>query len=153
MNREMQIIIEVTNQAENFYEDAVRIGDHAAYVMKDGHRSQLTNLETIADSALKASDVLDYIKRQIARDTRWRQRFPLDHTSNLGFGERLKLYLEQDLAQRRKAVCERLKIGETTDEEHTLRRRIYLLLMRQFLRQVVVQYEYKVYLENTGKEM
>ncbi len=154
MKKEMQIIIEVTRQAENFYEDAVRIGDHAAYVMRERYRSQLTGLETIAESALKASDILDYIKRQIARYPHWRQKYPVDETSDLGFGERLKRYLERDLVERRETMCskERLNIGETTDEERTLRRRIYLLLIRQFLRQVVVQYEYRVYLENTGKE-
>jgi hypothetical protein len=40
----MQIILEVNSQAERFYEDAVWIGDHAAYALRDergksSHRS------------------------------------------------------------------------------------------------------------------
>ena len=34
MKKEMQIILEVNNQAENFYEDAILLGDHAAYALK-----------------------------------------------------------------------------------------------------------------------
>jgi hypothetical protein len=65
---------------------------------------------------------------------------------SVGFGERLKNYLEDNLAKRLNAICgsNRLNIGNTTDEEKQERRRIYLLLMRQFIRQMVVEYEYQV---------
>ncbi len=76
MKQEMQIILEVNDQAELFYEDAIQIGDHAAYALKARHRSQMTGLENVAESALKASDVLDYVKRQTARFPYWRQNFP-----------------------------------------------------------------------------
>ena len=49
MNPEMKIIREVNIQAENFYNEAVKLGDHAAYALKAQHRSQMTNLENIAD--------------------------------------------------------------------------------------------------------
>lgn len=169
MKKEMQIILEVSDQAENFYEDAVQIGDHAAFALKARHRSQMTGLENIAESTFKSSDVLDYIKRQTARFPYWRQNFPKDPSnqsfserpkqleesdpSNKGFGERLKLYLEEDLVKKRNVLCseKHLNIGDKTDEDRQSRRRIYLLLIRQFLRQVAAQYEYRVSFEDRKK--
>jgi hypothetical protein len=152
MKQEMQIILEVSQQAENFYEDAVQLGDHAAYVLKARHRSQMTGLENIADSALKASDVLDYIKRQTARFSYWRQNFPAD-PSNQSFGERLKQYMEKELVEKRKVICSRshLNIDDKTDENRQVQRRVYLHLIRQFIRQMVAQYEYRVSFDDTRK--
>lgn len=153
MNKEMQIIREVTIQAENFYEDAVQLGNHAAYVLTKAHRSQMTGLENIAESALKASDILDYIKRQTARTLSWRQVFPGEKPSDEAFGERLKNYLEKELGRKRDAICrlKTLEIGNETDEDKTLRRHVYLLLIRQFIRQVVAEYEYRVSFERDKK--
>ena len=139
---EMKIIREVSNQAEYFYADAVKLGNHAAHALKAPHRSQMTSLETIAESTLKTSDVYDYVKKQTARFPYWRQ--PAED-STVGFGERLKKYLEADLAEKRDIICdERLHIGKQTEDDQQERRRIHLLLMRQFIRQMVVQYEYAV---------
>ena len=153
MKQDMQIILEVTRQAENFYEDAIKLGDHAAYALKAKHRSQMTGLETLAESALKASDVLDYIKRQTARFSYWRESFPKD-APNQSFGERLKEYVEKTLVERRNVICskDRLNIGDKTDEDQRKRRRIYMLLIRQFLRQMIVQYEYRVSFDKARKE-
>ena len=152
MNPEMKIIREVNIQAENFYNEAVKLGDHAAYAIKTQHRSQMTNLENIAESSFKATDILDFIKKQTARFSYWRQPFPEDKDANTGFGEKLKRYLENNLETTLKNVCSpnRLNIGETTDEDKQERRRIYLLLIRQFIRQMVVEYEYQVSLGNTS---
>ena len=138
---EMQVIREVNIQAEAMYENAVQLGDHAAHVLSKKHRSQMTSLESIAESALKTSDILDYVKKQTARMKEWRQGYG-EHE---GFGPRLKKYLEEDVARKRDSICgqNRLKIGDTTDAQKQERRRIYLLLMRQFIRQMVVQYEYQ----------
>ena len=70
---EMQVIREVNIQAEAMYENAVQLGDHAAYVLGKKHRSQMTSLESIAESALKTSDILDYVKKQTARFDYWRR--------------------------------------------------------------------------------
>lgn len=144
MNKEMQIIREVNIQAEAFYSEAVSLGDHAAHALKENHRSQLTNLENIAESAFKTTDILDYVKKQTARYAHWRHRLS---DGDMGLGERLKNYLEQDLLRRKDAICNRLKIDEKTEENKQLRRHIYLLLMRQFIRQMIVQYEYSASLE------
>jgi hypothetical protein len=143
MNPEMKIIREVSIQAENFYDDAIKLGDHAAYALKAAHRSQMTSLENIAESTFKTSDIFDYIKKQIARFSYWRLPYKDSYT---GFGERMKNYLENDLSVRLRRICDsnHLNIGDTTDEQKQERNRIFLLLIRQFIRQMVVEYEYQV---------
>ena len=145
---EMKIIREVNIQAENFYEYAIELGDHAAYAFQDlnrskknSHRSQMTGLETIAESTLKTSDVFDYIKKQTARFDYWRKGYPKHTNPSEGFGERLKNYLEVELMNKRDGICNRLGINDKNDPQ---RRRIHLLLIRQFIRQMVVQYEYRI---------
>lgn len=152
MNREMKIIYEVSNQAEKYYKDAVDLGDHAAHVLRAAHRSQMTSLENIAESTFKTSDVFDFIKKQTARFSYWRQSMP-ENTSaaenkkaNQPFGPRLKDFLEQDLKKAADELCDpaRLEIGNATDKDLQERRRIHLLLIRQFIRQMVAQYEFRV---------
>ncbi len=147
MNKDMQIIREVSAVAKSdaFYEKAEKLGQHAAYALKASHRAQMTGLENIAESTFKSTDILDYVKKQSARFPYWRQNFPQGDNPNEGFGESLKKYLEQDLRTRRDTLCNgRLKIGDKTDEDKQYRRRVYHLLLRQFIRQMVVEYEYRV---------
>lgn len=155
MNKEMQIIREVNAMAESeaFYGKAVSLGRHAAHALKASHRAQLTGLENIAESSLKTTDVLDYIKKQTSRYDFWRQGYPHGENPDEAFGESLKNYLEQDLRTKRDTLCNgRLKIGDKTDEDKLLRRRIYLLLMRQFIRQMAVEYEYSVNVNSDSKQ-
>ncbi len=149
MEKEMQIILEVNYQAEVFYAEAIQLGDHAAFALGDKHRAQMTGLESVAESAFKVSDVLDYVKRQTGRFPYWQQRAPenasFKGTSDESFGERLKMYLEQTLAQKRDAICkDRLKIGDKTEGERATYRHVYLLLVRQFVRHMVIHFEYRV---------
>src|SRR6266702_4703732 len=152
MNREMKIISEVSNRAENHYEDAIALGDHAAHVLRATHRSQMTSLENIAESAFKISDVFDFIKKQTARFSYWRQSMPenpsapANKMANQGFGLRLKEFLEHHLKKAADELCDpsHLNIGSTTDKELQERRRIHLMLIRQFIRQMVAQYEFRV---------
>lgn len=150
MNSEMKVIREVNIQAEEFYEEAVKLGNHAARALTARHRSQMTSLENIAESSFKTSDIFDYIKKQTARYPHWRQVDPKHKNPNQGFGERLKEYLEKDLFKILTKICDsdHLNVGEDSDKEKIERRRIYLLLMRQFIRQMIVQYEYQVSLGN-----
>src|SRR5438552_18397052 len=145
MKIEMQIILEVSDQAEKFYEDALLLGDHAAYALTIRHRSQMTGLENIAESALKVSDVFDYVKRQTARFPYWRQDFPNGKAPQGSFGKRLQEYLDVELAKKRDAICKnQLKVGDKTDADRQIRRRVHLLLIRQFLRNMIAQYDYRV---------
>ena len=146
MNSEMKIIREVSLEAEACYPDAVKIGDHAAAALKARHRSQMTNLENIAESSFTTSDILDYIKKQIARSTQWRQPDPTATDPKQGFGERLLVYLEEKIPRHVNAmyVNERLGSAGTSLQEQQQHRYVTLLLMRQVIRSIVVQYEYRV---------
>ena len=140
---ELNIVRHVHNEAEAFYATSVELGDHAAYALQRTHRSQLAGLENIAESALKTTDIFDYIKRQTARFEFWRRPFP-SH-SNEAFGLRLKNYLEQELAKKRDNLCapDRLNIANISELDKQLRRRVYLLLIQQCIRQITVQYEFR----------
>lgn len=145
MNTDMQIIREVNIQAEGFYKDAIDFGRHAAYALQKEHRAQMTGLENVANSALKVADILDYIKRQTARSKesqQWRRDFPdPKDPQEEAFGLRLLRYLEENLDTRRNIIANRLNIGNNDREQ---RRSIHLHLIRQFVRQVVIQYEFCV---------
>lgn len=159
MQKEMQIILEVNIQAEQFYADAIQLGDHAAFALGKRHRAQMTGLESVAESARKVSDVFDYVKRQTGRFPYWQQRVPDNASfggpSDKSFGERLKLYLEVELATRCNAIyTNRLRIDSKTEAEEarSIRRHVYLLLIRQFVREMVIQYEYRVGFANEQDE-
>jgi hypothetical protein len=161
MNRRMQILVYVNERAERFYERAQNLGELAAHTFVEQgqgrgqgaeseanaalkkHRAQLTGLENIAETALKATDVLDYIKRQIARTDRkgWSQEYKGER-----FGENLKRYLEDEEGIKADIewICAQMRIGTQKDEDLRDRQYIYLQLIRQLIRQLVVQYEYCV---------
>lgn len=152
MNCEMQIIYEVGLQADKHYDEAVRLGNHAAIALQARHRSQLTGLENIADSSFKTSDIFDFIKKQTARFQHWRLPDRTYQNPQQAFGERLKDYLEFELKKNVKSICEgSLGIGDEIDADKQERRRIHLMLMRQFIRQMVAQYEYRVSLDNNRR--
>jgi hypothetical protein len=137
------IMLRINEQAELFYDKSQELGILAAQSFTEErgeerqqrHRSQMTNLENIAETTSKATDVLDYIKKQIARQEEWR---------NKNFGEILKSYIESNLKADVPIICASVGIDDKTDEDRRERRRIYLLLIRQFIRQIVVRYEYHV---------
>jgi len=132
---EMKIIREVNIHAEAFYEEAKKLGDHSADAFGEKHRAQITGLENVAETALKTSDIFDYIKRQTARQAHWRKD---------DFGKKLIEKLEKELASRQKTISGGLNISEKTDQGRQERRRIHLLLIRQFIRQMAVEYEFQV---------
>lgn len=140
MNQQMKILKEIAQIADSdsFYGRAEELGEDASKAFGSRHRSQMTSLENIANSTLKVTDVLDYIKKQVARadkNKRWRK----DH-----FGARLKQYIEQDLRKQREEVC---KVLEDVEGSSIEGQRIYLHLIREFVRQFVVHYEYQTAIE------
>ncbi len=146
LSRRTMIILRVNEQAEDLYDKSKELGTLAAQSFfdiqgrdREKHRSQMTGLENIAETTLKATDVLDYIKKQMARDrSGW--------TSSHQFGENLKHYIEdkEGLKLAIDVVCDRVGIGDTTEEDRRERKHVRLLLIRQLIRQVVVQFEYEV---------
>lgn len=131
---EMKTIKEIALKSDGFYKQAKELGEIAASLSAFGerHRAQITNLENIASSTWKFSDVLDYIKRQIARsDKSQRWRFN-------NFGNRLKEQIENEISEKRDEICKDLNI----DENPAVAQQVYLALIREFIHQVAVHYEY-----------
>lgn len=137
MNQQMKILKEIAQTADrdDFYNRAKEFGEIASGAFDSNHRSQMTNLENIVNSTLKVTDVLDYIKKQVARSER-NKRWRKDN-----FGSRLKDYIEENLRARRQEIC---AILEGIDENSVEGQRIYLNLIREFVSQLIVHYEYRV---------
>ena len=136
MNQRMKILKGIAEVADrdDFYAKAKELGETASMAFGEKHRSQMTSLENIANSTLKVTDVLDFIKKQFAKsdaNTRWRKD---------DFGVELKRYIEQSLRARRREICRSLEGVEETSIEG---QRIYLNLIREFVRQLVIHYEYR----------
>ncbi len=150
MKTRMELIIRVNKVAgsEDFYQKSQDLGILAAQSFREEqgrerqqrHRAQMTGLENIAETTLKVTDVLDYIKKQTARQRGWQKR--VGAKGEL-FGELLKKEVESGLKTFVDRVCNGFIEG-TTDEAKQDRQEAYLLLVRQFIRQLVVRYEYDV---------
>ena len=134
MSRQMQIVRAVALAADGFYEDAKKFGETAVDCFTGGRRSQITGLESLANSSIKVSDVLDYIKKQVGKDSdksekqTWRKN---------DFGKKLLEYLEVNL--RRQLGTLSLSPPSTDKAEQ---QRVYLMMIREFVRQLSAHYEY-----------
>ena len=140
------ITLRVNEEAVKFYNKSQELGELAAKSFlqeKDHqrHRSQMTGLENIAETTLKWTDVLDYIKKQMARPRGWTTLY-----EGKSFGESLKRYIEEELPGNVGRVCynDKIHIGNESDDDKQVRQQVYLDLIRQLIRQIVVQYEYRV---------
>ena len=125
--KRIQILRAVALEADLFYEQAQEIGNKSAANLTKNKRAQITGLEAIANSALKISDVFDYIKIRTARQSEWRQ-----------WGPDLLIILSEDLKNKKKNICDRLTLGYDSPEAQE----IYLLLTREFVHQLAANYEY-----------
>ena len=136
MNQGMKIIKEVAQVADrdDFYGKSETLGEIASRAFGERRRSQMTSLENIANSTLKVTDVLDFIKKQFAKSK------PNEDWRKEDFGIELKKYIEQSLRKRREEICHVL---EGVEEESVEGQRIYLSLIREFVRQLVIHYEYR----------
>jgi len=152
VRRRTLILIRVNEKAEDFYEDALELGTIAALAFqkelssnkRNKHRAQMTGLENIAETTLKFTDVLDYIKKHIARLDLWRVPYVgKEGGKSKPLGESLKSYIEGPLKTEADRICDDLHIGDTLVEDKRDRQLVYLQLIRQFVRQIVVQFEYK----------
>jgi len=132
----LKIIREVSVRADNFYTQAEELGSIAARVLKEKeenrHRSQITKLENIANNAMKVTDVVNYLKKQTARIEGWqREILGKRLIDTLGFGGTLEQTSQQ--------ICTTLSLADPAIKQH-----IHLLLIREFVRQLAAQYEWKV---------
>ncbi len=123
----MRILREVALQADRFYDQAQALGHKAATNLTDKKRSQISGLENIANCALKTTDVFDYIKLRTARQKEWQS-----------WGPELLTYLGRDLRTQSESITATLEIDRDSAEGLE----VYLLLIREFVRQLAAQYEY-----------
>ncbi len=133
----MAMLREVAYHADLFYIQAQSIGAKAAKALKEGNRgrSQITGLEAIANSALKTTDVLDFIKNQAARHSEWRKD---------GWGVELLEYLSKDLRQKKDIICSKEKLG--IDPQSIDGLEVHLQLIRTFIHQVAAHFEFTRFL-------
>lgn len=130
MTDRMKIVHEIGIVAESFYDEAKKFGDGAAKVLKD-KRAQITGLENVANNSVKVTDVFNYVKTRTARQEQWRKQ---------NLGSELLNYLEKELGRKRDELLKTPSIAtEMKDSQE-----VYILLIREFVRQLAAQYEYKL---------
>src|SRR5258707_898094 len=164
----MRIIQKVHERAERFYNTSKDMGELAVQAFRgvksqeetgeqekspEKHRAQLTGLENVAETAHKVSDILDFIKKQFARQglDAWRRPVPNERfhegVKRFGeggrrFGEEVKNFIEKNLKKEAEEIYLELDLHTQDEEGRRYQQYIHLELIRQFLRKVVGQYEY-----------
>jgi len=134
MNRELELVRRVALAADKFYKDSKEFGQEAAVCFTgDVGKSQVRNLESIANSTLKVSDVLDYIKKQVGRENPRKPVWTKDE-----FGRLLLEKLENDLGK----VAEELTKDAAEGARPRERQQVHIQLIQQFVRQTAAQYEF-----------
>lgn len=143
MSLQMKIHKEVELQIDAMYSKTEQLGELAVKVFGRGRgKTQLRNLENIANSTLKVSDVLDYIKRQTARLNEWKKQ---------GFGVKMLEYIQKDILNMRKTVFTHLssELEHLNDRDRELKKQeIAVQLIRGFVKQLVIHFEWAL---ATGK--
>jgi hypothetical protein len=128
----LKVMREVALRADDMQAKARELGGNAALGLTRQRRAQVTGLEGIANSALKTSDVLDYIKLRIARERRGEWTYG-------NWGPDLLQYLGPTLGERRTDICSRLGLDAAGIDGLE----VHLMLVREFVRQFSAEYEYQ----------
>jgi len=139
----MKIHKEVELQIDAMYSKTEQLGELAVKVFGRGRgKTQLRNLENIANSTLKVSDVLDYIKRQTARLNEWKKQ---------KFGVKMLDYVKE-IESQKDQIFENLITDSklTPDERRKLqghdgdfkKQEIAVQLIRGFVKQLVIHFEW-----------
>ena len=137
--------VEIEADAEPFYNKATELGQKAARALGRDKRSQITGLESIANSTQKASDVFDYIKLRTARQKEWQQG---------ELGQEILKYLETDLRGKRDNIYKTLglpPIQSARQQEVSLRQEVYMRLIRAFVAHLAAQYEFSCMTEEGNR--
>jgi hypothetical protein len=92
----------------------------------------------MANSALKTSDVFDFIKTRTARHEEWQHG---------NWGPELLNYLMKDLKKHRNGICDQLEGLETESASGI---EVHLMLIREFVSQLAAQYEYACAMPEVG---
>lgn len=135
----LQAMREVAEQADKFYKEAENLGTAAAKSFTSRHRKQITDLEEVANSAMKVTDVINHIKNQTARRDTWRE-----------LGPQLLDAIQGSLDKRRQTICKRLQLSKEDPARAKKEQQIHLYLIREFVRQLAAQYEYRCMQDDRG---
>lgn len=142
----MKMLRAVALRADKFYPDAEKLGRSAAVALTADKRSQITNLESIANVALKVTDIYDFIKVRTARDAQQSDAKKKRGWHQEDLGPKLLAYLSRNLRDERNEICQKLQIDPNSAEGI----HVHLLLIREFVRQLAAQYEYACKFSNAG---
>ena len=142
---EMALRKKIAAKSDSYYADTQALGDLAWHAFGEGNKSQIRNLESIANAATRVADILDFIKKQTGRsrpERRWRYR---------NFGPTLLEKFDGTLRKDSQIICESVK-SEVTDAaiEADDQRRMHILLCREFIRHVSAHYLYKGVVKEAG---
>jgi hypothetical protein len=132
MIQNLRILTEISLKADYYSEQAQALGKEAAKDFGNRRKAQIKGLENIANSALKVTDVLDYVKKQIGRHGFWKS-----------FGEKLKTHLEKNIREDKDSICQKLNL-DNSKETGFEGQEVYLTLIREFIRQMTVHFEYEL---------
>jgi hypothetical protein len=150
---EMALRKKIAAKSDGYYADTQALGDLAWHAFGERNKSQIRNLESIANAATRVADILDFIKKQTGRsrpERQWRYR---------DFGPTLLEKFDRVLRKDSQVICESVQ-GEVKDAqiEDDDQRRMHILLCREFIRHVSAHYIYRgvsggINLKNPLKEV
>src|SRR5438128_568595 len=146
MKRSMLIVQQVSLRADAFYDHGQKFGQWAAQTGM--RRAQITELENVANSSLKVSDILDYLKKQTAKSKNgreWRQHLTTPQEAGTEtdanpvqqqLGPEMITFISDRLRRERDVVCN--GVGSVTQQlaSEQEKQQVYLALIREFVRQV-----------------
>ena len=136
---------QIALKSDEYFDQTKSLGETAFLAFGEHKKSQIRNLENIANSALVVADVLDFIKRQTGRLTKqWGHD---DFGKNLL--ETIDTTLRKNAQDIHAQVMSQISDNQMFDAD---RRRIHLILCREFIRHLAAHYLYSVGLGKKLKE-
>ncbi len=138
---EVAIRAKVSAYSDNYYEDTKQLGEIAREAFSSGAgKSQIRNLENIANSASRVADILDFVKRQSGRQKSWlhKQFGPLLLEK---LDDKLRAESEKIFSDVGSATTEH-PFGDSEKLQDDDQRRIHILLCREFIRHLSAHYLY-----------
>ena len=132
----VMMLKEVAETADGFEKRTSSLGETAADCFGEKHKSQIRNIENLAYSTNKVTDIKDFIKKQTGKHKEW---------SKNNFGKDL---LEEitNLTTGAKKIKEKINLKFVSAEEKDLPsiREIHILLIRDFIKQVSAHYFFEL---------
>lgn len=140
MNRSMVFIQQVALKADDFYPLGEQLGHWAQRAFGRRRRAQITNLEQIANSAVKVADVLNFVKKQTGK-ARPNETWKATENGNEGFGAALLRVFREQVDPRCDEVLAFVaqQTNQPTGDDD--RQRTRLALIRELIAQLAAQYE------------